>query len=73
MLEDNAVHRRTAMVVLRHGREAPDVAAMVARELAKAGNSEASRTWWAVSRAAREMLSGSRATTAAGITPLHPE
>lgn len=73
MLEDNAVHRRTAMVVLRHGRDAPDFAAMVARELAKAGDTEGSRTWWSVSRSAGEMLSGTGAAPAAGATPLHPE
>lgn len=72
MLEDNAVHRRTAMVVIRHGREAPDFAAMVARELAKAGDAEGSRTWWCVSRSARKMLSGLAAGPVAGAEPIHP-
>ena len=73
MLEDTAVHRRTAMVVIRHGREAPDFAAMVARELAKAGDAEGSRTWWSVSRSAKEMLSALAATPVAGAEPTHPE
>jgi len=73
MFEDTTVHRRTAMVVLRHGREAPDFAAMVARELAKAGDTEGSRTWWSVSRSARELIAGTGMATAAGATPLHPD
>lgn len=56
MLEDNAVHRRTAMVIIRHGDRAADFAAMIARELAKAGDAEGSKTWWSVSRSATELL-----------------
>jgi len=73
MLEDNAVHRRTAMVVIRHGRDAPDFAAMVARELAKVGDAEGSQTWWSVSHSARAILSGLTATPVAGAKRVHTE
>lgn len=71
MLEDNAIHRRTAMVVIRHGHRAADFAAMVARELAKAGDSEGSKTWWSVSRSAEKLLSGMTGAPIAGTNPDH--
>lgn len=73
MLDDNAVHRRTVMVVLRHGRDAPDFAAMVARELAKAGDEEGCKVWWSVSRAARELLSCLGTPLDADAAPLRPD
>jgi len=58
MRKDDDVHRRTAMVLMRHGPLAADFAAMVAVELAKSGDSEGSETWSAVSREAQTLLSG---------------
>lgn len=55
---DDDVHRRTAMVLMRHGPLAADFAAMVAAELAKSGDTEGSEAWSAVSRQARTLLSG---------------
>lgn len=57
MRKDDDVHRRTAMVLMRHGPLAADFAAMVAVELAKSGDSEGSETWSAVSREAQTLLS----------------
>lgn len=58
MRKDDDVHRRTAMVLMRHGPLAADFAAMVAVELAKSGDSEGSEAWSAVSREAQTLLSG---------------
>lgn len=66
MLEETVIHRRTAMVIIRHGDRAADFAAMIARELAKVGDAEESQTWWSVSEAASKLLSN-RAH------PVHPE
>lgn len=57
MRKDDEVHRRTAMVLMRHGPLAADFAAMVAVELAKSGDNEGSKTWSAVSREAKSLLS----------------
>jgi hypothetical protein len=72
MLEDNAIHRRTAMVIIRHGERAADFAAMIARELAKVGNDEESQAWWSVSRAAQEILSGVVSPPSVRPSPCHP-
>lgn len=72
MLEDNAIHRRTAMVIIRHGERAADFAAMIARELAKVGNDEESQAWWSVSRAAQEILSGMVSPPSVRPGPCHP-
>lgn len=57
MRKDDDVHRRTATVLMRHGHQAADFAAMIAAELAKSGDSEGSDTWLAVSKEARMLLS----------------
>lgn len=72
MLEDNAIHRRTAMVIIRHGERAADFAAMIARELAKVGNIEESQAWWSVSRAAQELLSGVASPPSVRTRPCQP-
>lgn len=57
MHKDDDVHRRTATVLIRHGSQAADFAAMIAAELARSGDSEGSETWLAVSKEARALLS----------------